>query len=268
MKKWPIALQIYSIRDAIGDDFEGAMRRVKEMGYDGVELAGMFDVPPMEIKKTLDKVGLEWVSAHVHLDKIENDAILSGYAETGMKYIAIPWLDGPKDEDDMKAVIARIRKAGELCKAKGMTLLYHNHDFEFHKFSDTYILDSYYSEIPADLLQTELDTCWVNVGGEDPAAYVRKYTGRAPIVHLKDYTGRKTENMYGLIGVEGSDKGAPTNEFDFRPVGYGRQDMPSIVAAAEDAGAEWLVVEQDRPSMGKTSMECAEMSIRYLKSFL
>ena len=75
--------------------------------------------------------------------------------------------------------------------------------------------------------------------------------------------------MYGLIGEGGSEaKPDPSSQFEFRPVGYGLQDVPSIVAAAEDAGAGWLIVEQDQPSMGRTSMQCAEMSVKYLKSFL
>ena len=49
-----------------------------------------------------------------------------------------------------------------------MQLLYHNHDFEFEKIDGRYILDAYYEEISPDLLQTELDVCWVNVGGEKP----------------------------------------------------------------------------------------------------
>lgn len=132
----------------------------------------------------------------------------------------------------------------------------------FKKYSHTY-----YQEIPADLLQTELDTCWVNVGGENPAQYVRKYTGRAPIVHLKDFSGSKTENMYSLIGTDAAKEEA-SEKFEFRPIGYGRQDIPSILAASEDAGAGWVIVEQDSPSMGKTPMECAKMSIDYLKSIL
>ena len=148
-----------------------------------------------------------------------------------------------------------------------MQLLYHNHDFEFEKINDQYILDTYYGEISADLLQTELDTCWVNVGGENPAQYVRKYTGRAPIVHLKDFAGSKTANMYALIGTDAA-KEESSSKFEFRPVGYGKQDFPSILAAAEDAGAGWVVVEQDSPSMGKTPMECAKMSIDYLKSIM
>lgn len=267
MKKWPVALQVYTVRDVAEQDFAGTMRKVKEMGYDGVELAGTYGMTAVEAKKILDEVGLELVSAHVGLELIEDDAVLEDFASTGMKYIAIPWLIGPKNEEELKATIVRIRKAGERCKAKGMQLLYHNHDFEFEKINGEYILDTYYSEISADLLQTELDVCWVNVGGEKPAAYIRKYAGRAPVVHLKDFAGQKTENMYGLIGGAEKKEDA-SSKFEFRPVGYGLQDIPSIVAAAEEAGSQWFVVEQDDPSMGRSRLECAQMSVRYLKSFL
>ena len=268
MKKWPIALQVYSVRDAATEDFEGTMRAVKEMGYDGVELAGLYGLESaVACKKVLDKVGLELVSAHVGFDALEDDAQLDDYAATGVKFIAIPWMVAPKNEEELNAAIARIRNCGERCKARGIQMLYHNHDFEFEKINDKYILDTYYAEILADLLQTELDTCWVNVGGENPSDYVRKYTGRAPIVHLKDFTGSKSENMYALIGTDTA-KEDSAGKFEFRPVGYGKQDFPSILAAAEDAGAGWVVVEQDSPALDKTPLECAKMSIDYLKSIM
>lgn len=268
MKKWPIALQVYSVRDAATEDFEGTMRAVKEMGYDGVELAGLYGLESaVACKKVLDKVGLELVSAHVGFDALEDDAQLDDYAATGVKFVAIPWMVAPKNEEELNAAIARIRNCGERCKARGIQMLYHNHDFEFEKINGKYILDTYYAEIPADLLQTELDTCWVNVGGENPSDYVRKYTGRAPIVHLKDFTGSKSENMYALIGTDTA-KEDSAGKFEFRPVGYGKQDFPSILAAAEDAGAGWVVVEQDSPALDKTPLECAKMSIDYLKSIM
>ena len=135
---------------------------------------------------------------------------------------------------------------------------------KFEKINDKYILDTYYSEISDELLQTEIDTCWVNVGGEKPDTYVKKYNGKAPIVHLKDFAGKKSENMYALIGSN-TNKEDSEGVFEFRPVGYGLQDIPAIIKASEDAGAKWLVVEQDKPSMDKTAMESVEMSINYLK---
>ena len=267
MKNWPIALQVYSVRDYAEQDFAAAMREVKAMGYDGVELAGTYGMTAVECKKILDEVGLALISAHVNIDLLEDDAALADYAATGIHYVAIPWLVGPKDSKELEASIARIYNVAKRCKAAGLQLLYHNHDFEFLKIDGKYVLDAYYETIPADLLQTELDTCWVNVGGENPADYVRKYTGRAPIVHLKDFAGRKSENMYALIGSNAA-KEDSEGEFEFRPVGYGLQNVPGILAAAEEAGAQWVVVEQDRPSMDKTSLECAAMSIGYIKQLL
>ena len=177
---------------------------------------------------------------------------------TGYPYVNVY---NAKDHLDRERIYLAVSRDGETWER------YHNHDFEFTKINGQYILDTYYQEIPADLLQTELDTCWVNVGGENPAQYVRKYTGRAPIVHLKDFSGSKTENMYSLIGTDAAKEEA-SEKFEFRPIGYGRQDIPSILAASEDAGAGWVIVEQDSPSMGKTPMECAKMSIDYLKSIL
>ncbi len=267
MKQWPIAIQVYSVREQAEQDFVGTMKALKEMGYDGVELAGTYDKTAVEIKAILDEIGLELVSAHVGPDLLEQEEILADYAATGMKYIVIPWFPAPKDETELEAAIARIRKIAERCRAHGMQLLYHNHDFELETIGDRCILDAYYEEIPAELLQTELDMCWVNVGGKEPTSYLRKYTGRAPVVHLKDFTGSKSENMYDLIDTDNAQTEAP-KAFEFRPVGYGRQEVPALVEAAEAAGSNWLIVEQDMPSMGLTPMQCAEKSVRYLRSFL
>ena len=267
MKQWPIAIQVYSVRDQAEQDFAGTMRALKEMGYDGVELAGTYGMSAVEVKAILDEIGLELVSAHVGPDLLEQEEILADYAATGMKYIVIPWFPAPKDEKELENAVAKIRGIAERCRAHGMQLLYHNHDFELETVGGRCILDVYYEDIPADLLQTELDMCWVNVGGKEPAAYLRKYTGRAPVVHLKDFTGSKSANMYSLIDSEDGQAGASTT-FEFRPVGYGRQEVPELVKAAENAGSHWLIVEQDEPAMGFSRMRCAEMSVRYLRSFL
>lgn len=251
MKKWPIALQVYSVRDDAQGDFLETMKKVKAMGYDGVELAGTYGMTAVQAKEILDQVGLRFETAHVGLELLEDDVALDDYAAAGLKYVSIPWMVGPKNSEELETAIERIRKVGLRCKERGLQLLYHNHDFEFEKVDGTYILDAYYAQIPEDLLKTELDMCWVNVGGEKPHEYLKKYAGRAPVVHLKDFTGSKKDGT-----------------FSFRPVGYGLQDIPTIVATAEEAGSEWLVVEQDMPSMDKTPLECAQMSISYLKSFL
>ncbi len=266
----PIAIQLYSVRDDAAADFIGTLKAIKAMGYEGVEFAGLCGKTPAEIKAACAEIGLIPISAHVpYYDMIADPkGVLSDYAEIGCKFVAIPYLTPECRPAPLgfAKVVENAEMLGKEAKALGMTLLYHNHDFEFEKIDGKYALEVLYDTVPADLRQTELDTCWVRVGGEEPAAYVRKYTGRAPIVHLKDYAGGKSEHMYELIGIESDDAKPEENPFEFRPVGFGVQDMPAIIKAAEDAGAGWLVVEQDQPSMGLTPMQCAERAIGYLRS--
>lgn len=270
MKKFPIAIQVYSVRDAAAEDMRGTLQQLKDMGYDGVEFAGLYDHEPEEIKKLTDEIGLTPISAHVPLDTLLKDipGVVADYKKIGCRFIAIPWLAEqrrpgfPRYEETLQDIV----KIAEEVRRQGLTLLYHNHDFEFVKVNGQYALDLMYENIPASLLQTEIDTCWVNVGGVDPAAYVLKYTGRAPLVHLKDFVGEKSENMYGLIGADEGQKPQRPSNFALHPVGHGVQDIPAIIEASEKAGAEWLIVEQDTPNDGLSSMECAKMSRDYLKS--
>lgn len=271
MKKFPIALQVYSVREDLEKDFYGTLKKVKELGYEGVEFAGLYGHTPAQIKAWCKELDLVALSAHVpFVDMMQNPDLLKDYAEIGCRYVAIPYLTEEYRPGAAKfeEVIAGAKTLGSAAKALGMQLLYHNHDFEFVKVDGKYALDVLYGTVPAELLATELDTCWVNVGGEEPAAYVRKYSGRAPLVHLKDFVGSKAENMYALIGIDNGGKTADAKAFEFRPVGYGVQDFFSILNAAEDAGADWVVVEQDMPSMGRTPLECAALSINYVKTLL
>jgi sugar phosphate isomerase/epimerase len=266
--KFPVAVQVYSVRDDAAADLRGTLEKIKAMGYDGVEFAGLYGNSPASVKAMCEEVGLVPISAHVPLkDLVENtEKTVADYVSIGCKYIAVPYL---ADEDRpgkpaWQTTVENIKKIGEECKKQGIKLLYHNHDFEFVKIDGTYALDMLYDTVSADLLATELDTCWVNVGGENPAGYVKKYSGRAPVVHLKDFVGSKSDDMYELIGIEKKVTAAPA--FELRPVGYGCQDWYGILKACEEAGTEWVVVEQDRPSMEKTPLESIELSRNYLKT--
>jgi len=271
MKTLPVAVQVYSVRDYAEKDFKGTIQKIKDMGYDGVELAGLYGLEAAGVRAVLDEVGIPAVSAHVPFQELMADleGTIAKYVTIGVKYIAIPYLEeedrpgGPKFEENVK----KFREICEACKAQGIVTLYHNHDFEFIRMENgQYALDYIYDTIPADLLQTEIDTCWVNIAGENPADYIRKYTGRSPVVHLKDfYKEGKAANMYELIGTEVKKEEDAGGFFEFRPVGGGMQDFPSILQASIDAGSKWVVVEQDQ-SNGRTSLEAIEMSREYLES--
>ena len=186
-----IGVQVYSVRDVAEKDFIGTMKEIKRMGYDGVELAGAYGLSAEEIRRDLAEAGLTAISAHVPMiDMYEKpEETFAFYKKIGIPYIAVPYMSSEyrPGTDKFPETIEMIRQIAKTAKANGMQLLYHNHDFEFVKVDGKYGLDVLYDAIPADLLQTELDTCWVKVAGEDPVAYVTKYAGRAPIVHLKDF---------------------------------------------------------------------------------
>ena len=175
----PIGLQLYSVRDDMAKDFKGTLQKVKEMGYEGVEFAGLYDQSPEQIKTWCAELGLNPISAHVPLADMlaDIDKVIADYKAIGCEYIVVPYVTEerrPGGEKFMQ-MIEEIRTIGQKVKDAGMTLLYHNHDFEFQKTeSGEFGLDYLYANVPADLLQTELDQCWVKYAGQDPVADLHK----------------------------------------------------------------------------------------------
>jgi len=270
MEKRPIAYQLYSAREEAQKDLPPVLQRIAAMGYDGVECAGFYGHGAQEYRRMLDEAGLKAVSSHVSLADIQDDmfGVIAYHRQIGCEYIAVPYLDDHTRPGaaGFARSIAVITAFGKLCRKAGITLLYHNHDFEFCQVSGQYGLDFLYDVVPACILQTELDVCWVKYAGLDPAAYIRQYAGRCPVVHLKDFVGGRSEGSpYGLIGDAESEKKAGSVAFEFRPFGYGCQDAKGVVDAAIESGALWFVVEQDL-SVGRTPLEAAEMSIGTLKT--
>lgn len=265
----PVAIQFYSVRDEAEKDFRGTLQKIHDMGYEGVEFAGLFGHSPAEVRAMCDEIGIIPMSAHVALDEMlaDPDKVIGGYAEIGCRFIAVPYVTEERrpGAEKFDETIEDIRRLGDICNKHGVTLLYHNHDFEFVMLDGKRGLDVLYERVEPELLETEIDVCWARVGGEDPAKYVLKYSGRAPVVHLKDYAGKPEGKLYNLIGIDDNaenDSGA----FTFKPVGHGVQNIPAILDAAVVAGAEWVVVEQDSPDEGNTSLNAAKMSIDYLKT--
>ncbi|MEG2605468.1 MAG: sugar phosphate isomerase/epimerase [Clostridia bacterium] len=268
MEKRPIAYQLYSAREDAEKDLDAVLAALKRMGYDGVEFAGFYGHTAEEITALLMKHELVAISRHVRFALFVGDMFgtIAYHQAIGCKYIAVPYLDEETRPGTagFSRTIAVIHRFARLMKEAGMTLLYHNHDFEFVTLSGEYALDFLYHAVPAELLQTELDLCWVKYAGEEPAAYVRKYAGRCPVIHLKDYVGNKGDKTpYALIGLDENEK-KEVSSFEFRPVGYGCQDVESLLVAGIESGAKWFVVEQDM-SVGRTPLEAAELSIGTLK---
>lgn len=229
MARMKIGVQLYTVRDQLAADFAGTLRKVRDVGYTHVELAGMGEYGAAELRKILDDLGLTVSSTHYPIERLEGDvnAAINDAKVLGAEYLVCPYLpeDRRGSEDDWRRAAETLNLAGEACHAQGVPLCYHNHSFEFVRVGDRYALDLLFDETDPNCLQAELDTYWVRHGGEDPAAYIRRYAGRCPILHLKDM--------------------ADDAERAFAEVGTGTLDFAGIFAAAEEAGCRWGIVEQD-----------------------
>ncbi|MBQ8817565.1 MAG: sugar phosphate isomerase/epimerase [Clostridia bacterium] len=273
MSNLKVGLQLYSLRGKMEQDMDGTLKAVKEMGYDYVEFAGYFGKSAEEVKAILDKYDLKCISVHQRYDAFLNDPVASVefIKKLGVKYSAIPWM-GPenhKGQDNFENAMEEIRTVSKLLKDNDIKLLYHNHEFEFETYEGKFLMDWLYDTLGTDVLEPEIDTCWVRYAGYDPCEYLRKYTGKINIVHLKDFVCKSFAGgpVYALIDGEGNQGKKATREdngFRFKHIGAGMQDFASIIKASEDAGAEYVIVEQDE-WYDDDSLELARRSREYLR---
>lgn len=272
MKKFKVGIQLYSVRDAMKEDMDATLKAIKEMGYDYVEFAGYFGKTAEEVKAILDKYGLECISVHQGPELFweQGQEAIDFLKVIGAKYCAIPWYSVEEFINNWDETMDKFTKLGKQLKENGIQLMYHNHDFEFKKINGETILDKMYATIPNDILKPQFDTCWVHYAGNNPAEYLKKYIGKIEVVHLKDFVCEKLGGgpVYGLIGTDGNEEKAQEKGdtgFKYTPVGYGVQDCSAILASAEEAGVDFVIVEQDE-SVDRDPMEAAKMSREYLKT--
>lgn len=254
-ERLPVAIQVYGLRDLLEqtpENFKNVMQQIKDMGYDGVELAGLYGLEPEAVKEMLDEVGLVPISAHVpFVDMMDDiDKVIADYSKIGVKYLVMPYMAEeyrPANPEGFRKFLPLLSEVGKKIHDAGMTFLYHNHDFEFVKLADgRWGYDAMFEAIRHDHLMSELDTCWCDVATGQPAEFVQKYTDRIPVVHLKDYIKKgEVKNMYKLIGIDQEESGEDTGYFGFRPVGFGQMIWEPVLGAALKANAKWVVVEQD-----------------------
>ncbi len=260
----PIALQLFTVRDRIENDVEGTLRKIKNLGYDGIEVCnGSYGMDPLEFKALCDNIGLEIISAHVGAGSIinETEETLDLYKKLGVSYIAIPalWGDYAYGESQHDEMMRKLNIISGTFKENGIQVLFHNHMWEFKKDGENYILDNILSTFGNDNLLPEIDVCWATVGHGNASDYMKKYDSRCPVVHLKDFYCKGDHEFSKNNYREPA-------EFALRPVGYGRVDMIEVLDTAEAIGAKWLIVEQDTPAFGLSDIECAALSINWIKT--
>jgi sugar phosphate isomerase/epimerase len=250
MKNIPIALQLFSLREESQKDFIGTLKKVSEMGYDGVEFANYGGLGAIDLKKTLDDYDLKAASSHVALTTLETDLeeVIGYQQEIGSKHIVCPYLPPERrSKEDYYALIPILNKIGEQCFNAGITFSYHNHDFELFKLEDGETpLELLLTETNPKWVQTELDIYWITKAGHNPVEWIKQYENRTPLIHLKDMT--------------------TDGEQFFAELGTGGVNLDGVLKQGSLSNVEWWVIEQDQSR--RTPLESVKLSIDYLKTKL
>ena len=221
-----VALQMYSVRDAISDEASlfAALEKVREMGYEGVEFAGCFGADAAALKGKLAELGLTAVGCHEGLgsiDKSDMDEMLAFYHAVGVEnFVCAGGATGTPEE--IGHLCSQMEKLAEKAGKLGMKVGYHNHSHEFKPVNGEKPIEKIAACCPL-----ELDTYWSFVAGEDNRSYMRGKKGKIGLVHLKDGS---------------ADGRVPA------AVGDGEADIQAVLDVSKELGLEWVIVEvETRP---------------------
>ena len=249
-KTFGVGIQLYTLRDAMAADVAGTLKKVSDIGYKNLELAGYADgkfygFAPAEFKKMVNGLGMEVLSSHAAVESTgitpETAKVMAdAHAEVGVKYCVQPWVnDQDRTIDTYKKMIADWNEVGRIMKGVGIQFAYHNHNFEFATLDGIVpYYDIFMPEMDADLITMELDLFWASKAGQDPIAMFNKYPGRFQLLHFKDMK-TKQDPFFDVI------------KDDVCAVGSGVIDFKNILTAKEVAGAKYIFVEDDNQGNGK-----------------
>jgi sugar phosphate isomerase/epimerase len=256
-------LSLYTVRNEMGTDPKGTLKKVAEIGYKTIEAADYQDgkfygMTPEEFKKELKTLGLTPLSAHMGSVTLDNaDQQIADAKAVGFKYFVAPVppmglfkydpatksLGMSEDVDQLASILNTL---GQKCKAAGLEFLYHNHGFEFIKNKNGIVpIEFLLEKLDAKNVNFQMDLYWVTKVGADPVAYFQRYPGRFVIWHLKDM----------------DDQGR------FAPVGSGSIDFQRIKDNSKLAGMKYYIVEQDETFDGMKPLQAAKISHGSLKKF-
>jgi sugar phosphate isomerase/epimerase len=226
-----IAVQLYTLRARLQDPsgLSGVLGRLREIGYGAVEVAGLGPAVQERFGEELTRNELVACAVHVSLERLRSDLddVAADCREWGCRYAVLPSLpDEYRSEAGYRRFAAEAVELAERLRAFELQLVYHNHSHELERYGTQTGLGLLFAATAPDTLKAELDTYWLQFGGANPAAWIRRFKGRAPLVHLKDMAVREGRPLMAEVGE-------------------GNLDWPDVLSACRDAGTEWLVVEQD-----------------------
>lgn len=224
----PIAVQLYSLREALKEDFTGIVTQLAEKGYVGVEPVAAMAVGHDEAAELFDDLGLIVPSIHTPLPLGEDRAKIAGIVEAydDLEYLICPAYS--RDEfqtvDGIKRACDALNQANQAAADMGLIFGYHNHWWEYQDVEGKPAYKYMLEYLDSDII-FQVDVYWAKAAGHDPAAVVKEMGDRAPLLHIKD--------------------GPATLEDPMTAVGQGVIDIPAVVEAGADT-AEWHIVELDR----------------------
>ncbi len=247
-----IGLQLCSLSDDMSIDPAATLEKIAEMGYTELETANyrdglVYGYTPAEFRTLVEGLGMKVSSTHTggpRLDETPEEEITAWWTKAiadhkamGCRYVVIPSFRFGDTIESLQAVCDYFNKVGAMCKAEGIVFGYHNHDYEFKKIEDRVILDYLIENTSADVTY-ELDVYWAKEGGQDPAAYIEKYAGRFPLLHIKDDS---------IIGSSG------------------KLDFEAIFAAAYKQGMKDYYVEVEQYQL-PVPADCVARSFDFLEA--
>ena len=245
-----LAAQLYTVRDFTNTPagIATTMKKVNQLGYDAVQCSALGAIDAHELKRIVDGEGLTICATHTDYERMRDEpqAVIDEHNLWGCKHAAIGGL--PQEYRSAEGYARFAKEASEVAKRLaegGLTFSYHNHSFELERFNGRTGLEILYEDSDPKYFNSELDTYWIQHGGGDPAAWIRKLKGRAYIVHLKDMA------MDGRTQL-------------FAEVGEGNLNWSAILDACQEAGVEWYIVEQD--TCQRDPFESLGISLRNLKA--
>lgn len=236
MGKIPMALQLYSVREACAEDMAGTLAKVAKMGYEGVEFAGYYSHSACDLRKMLDDNGLVCCGSHLGIDTLLGDELMKTYefnATLGNPYLICPGLPGNYTEsrDAWKRTADLFNDIAMKLRFVNAWTGYHNHHTEFTALDGEKPWDTFFGNTDLDVVM-QLDIGNALRGGSHVGQFVEAYPGRALTVHVKPYSLE--------AGKDNPDEG-------YRPL-IGDDSVPwdSLFSLLETiGGVRWYIVEYE-----------------------
>ena len=231
-----LAAQLYTVREFTKtvEEFTQAMQKVRQIGYSAVQISAIGPFPPQQVRDIVRDAGLTICNTHIGFDRLKNDlpAVIAEHKLWDCRHVAVGSLPQAFRSDGAAGFRRFAQEATAIGRGlhdAGLTFSYHNHAFEFEHFPGEAgtALDILYNETDPAYVQAEIDVYWIQYGGADPAAWIRRVRNRMPVVHLKDMTMQANQQIMAEVGE-------------------GNLNWPAILDACREAGVEWYAVEQDR----------------------